>query len=643
MKKLFFVLILFILFFGFKNSSYSQGMIDSEPQGSYEKRIQFVLQNFINYRFGECRIWVIDPVRQQEIAEQVIAEDEAEADESGPEMSQEQRQFIAEQVGQGKTDPNLICEEMILNELECPSTVVIQEQVQKTLGTGGTKTRIGKIYLITTPTTSDNMVPDSIIAMIVVPQSEMGRDVLDNLKRKSPEYIFTATELNMIREDPNDSETSLYAQLMRDIRQYYAEDITIDARGLGNKNSIYNPFLYGTTKSLVQEDWSRESSKEERDKQNEIIVQKFVRLNDGQPTDMIAKTQELIVSQDLLAWRMYKPIYKEIKRRRRAPQRTPAPGAPGGGANPQTNPGNQPAGGQGSQGTNTTPGTPPQTQTTTPQPSGPVIDNEAIVNNFSPIFGLKLGYGIEQLNFPSFWSERISVQAIHKNWKLGVILPTSLNDYAEAMGSYFENNRKMTHGGVGLTGEIDFPILLIPQSGVFNFAGSYVFGDARKSEYKTHIEDPMNPLFNNPTKDYFVRFDAQLHYTFGVSIDDSYLLRFGLGGTVYNVETWANAKQDEDDRESVYKMWEQETIGGVSGRVEFMTINSSVPIGGHFQYFDGSLGSKIWLQIPINAFDKVDMSLRLEGSGFFPIFKDDLHEWETSSVVYFMPRLIFHF
>jgi len=90
---------------------------------------------------------------------------------------------------------------------------------------------------------------------------------------------------------------------------------------------------------------------------------------------------------------------------------------------------------------------------------------------------------------------------------------------------------------------MDFPIKVIPQSGVFSLSGSYVFGDAKEPSYKNrhNYYDTIGGFYYNDDdlffNDYLVRYTGQFHYTFGISIDESYQLRFGIGATLYGAET----------------------------------------------------------------------------------------------------------
>ncbi|MCK5740712.1 MAG: hypothetical protein KAH48_00730 [Chlorobi bacterium] len=313
---------------------------------------------------------------------------------------------------------------------------------------------------------------------------------------------------------------------------------------------------------------------------NTSDVQKFVRISEGQPGDMELKRNEVVLSPDLVSWRRY-----------------PLPGWDDG--------------------------------------EGFIVDSFSYTNVELPEIGFELRYGMDEINFPSFWSERVSASAVWQGTKLGLILPT--DGWASLSKDVADQNRKLTHGGIGLTGSFDFPMKVIPKSGVFHFAGGVVFGDAEEASYKNRNLESSSFVFNdNDDSDFLVRYDAQLHYTFGMAVDDDYWLRFGLGATVYSMEMW-NYQGDADDFK--FKMNDSETIGGISGKVEFMKKSGSTPFGASIQYFDEALGTNIWLQIPI--IDNT-LAIRLDAKGYFVAFRDR-HKWEDYSVIIPMARLIVNF
>ena len=268
--------------------------------------------------------------------------------------------------------------------------------------------------------------------------------------------------------------------------------------------------------------------------------------------------------------------------------------------------------------------------------------NEEAPTNFSlPKWGVELKYGLEALNYPSFWSERITAYAVWDRVKLGIILPT--DGWAQLSNDVFEQERKLTYAGVGIAGDADFSIKLIPKSGVFNFNFSYVFGDAEEASYKNRDLDPDVYVTNIFDNDYLIRGHAQLHYTFGLMIEKDYWLRLGVGGTFYQMERWYNEViEDEEtfEREIKMALRDEESIGGVSARLDFMAKDMNTPFGISMQYFDESLFSDLWLHIPII---EQTLAMRLSAKGYFKAFTDDPREWENSSVFIPMARFIVKF
>jgi len=315
-------------------------------------------------------------------------------------------------------------------------------------------------------------------------------------------------------------------------------------------------------------------------------IQKFMRISDGQALDYKIRENELIVSPDLISWRRYElPSYVD-------------------------NAGNT------------------------------VIDSSLSVNDNLPVFGLELRYGMDNISYPSFWSERLSCAAIWQSAKLGLILPTS--GWAILSKDLFSIERKLTYAGAGITGAFDFPFKVIPKSGIFHFDFDYVFGDAKPATYKNRDLNPDSTSLA-PNTDYLIRTNMQLHYTFGIAVDADYWFRFGIGTTYYNVESWdylLGMDQNTGKTTFTFVKQKQESVFGISGKIEFMSKNILTPFGASVQYFDESIGANIWLQIPIV---KNTLALRLDAKGYFTAFKDKPHDWENKSVFMPMARFIVNF
>lgn len=256
-----------------------------------------------------------------------------------------------------------------------------------------------------------------------------------------------------------------------------------------------------------------------------------------------------------------------------------------------------------------------------------------VFNEVLPEYGVAVKYGLEEINYPSLWSERLTVLALWNAVQLGVVLPTS--GWA-SLASTLGQERKLTHAGWGIQGMFDFPIRVIPRSGLFHLGFSYVFDDAQPSPYKERNTDPLTFRENPNDNDYLIRFHGQLHYTFGMAIDEDHLLRFGLGGTVYSIEHWRYRLEEEENSTAspqvVFRKVKSEPIGGISGRVEYLARKFPTPFGGSIQYFDESLFFSAWIQVPVVR----ALAFRIDAKGYVIPFRDP-HPWENYSV--FIPSL----
>jgi hypothetical protein len=546
---------------------------------TYRIQLESVLHRFKNYRFSNISIYEVKDVKDVRNAIKSKEEQKAAATAGGDadaECVQKADKsivnFVKNQVKQGNTKAQ-IQRNMFQRNMMPPPEFDCIYQYYKSQERGAERV-IRNAYIITTRKSQAQIVPPTIIALIVTLDDE--EDLKKNIDRPSPSDVYTAPELEQI--DINSEEFG--AETMRELivnafRQNNVKDITLEAQGIGTLVQ-FAPKEHGVTESLIAN---------ESDIKPENI-QTFMRISEGQPMDYYMKKNEVILSPDLISWRRYDVQQIEYS-------------------------------------------------------DGYVDTLSRYTNKTLPKFGVEMRYGIEDINYPSIWSERVTANAVWQNVKMGIILPTS--GWSSISKDAFNLDRKFTYAGVGISGRMDFPILVIPESGIFHASFDYVFGDAQPAEYKDRDLDPDTFTENIYDRDYLIRYDAQLHYTFGVQIDDNYLMRFGIGGTVYNVEKWYHTAQINEEtleREVVYEMLENETIGGVSGKLEFMVKDITTPYGASIQYFDEALYTNAWLQIPI-----VDntLALRLDAKGYFTAFRDMPHEWENESVFVPMARVIVTF
>lgn len=418
--------------------------------------------------------------------------------------------------------------------------------------------------------------PNTIIALIV--SYNPSPDLEKNLKRVGFNDIYTYDELKNFKLDTSFTADNLYDLMMTALIQRNCENKTVEAQGLGNPQ-WFAPKVFGQTKSPFPNEADLST----------FDVQTILRVSEGEPFNFGLKQNELLLSPDWILWRRY-----------------PTPGY-------YDNNGNF------------------------------VIDSASSSNYDLPSFGIELKYGIEGINYPSFFSERLTASAIWQNVKLGVILPT--DGWASVGKDVFNITRKLTFADFGIAGSFDFPIKVIPKSGVFHFDFGYIVGNAKESKYKNRKLDPLtyNPAqtIANGDFDYLVRANLQAYYTFGMRIDDNYYFRFGLGGTFYQIEKWYNDLDTSNFEQKLdFKKYDEESVGDVSIRIDFMSTNITTPFGMTAQYFNGGLGGGIWLQVPIIS---NTLALRLDISGSFALFKNNPEPWENKGYVVPMARFIINF
>lgn len=449
----------------------------------------------------------------------------------------------------------------------------IQAVIEAKIKDGGVKRRIEDVYLVTTR--APQGVTPTIISLI---QSSKGKEKAeDNLNTVAPTDILTIDELKAYEIDSSLGAANLYDYVENAIVQRDYSNITAELQGLGQTN--FYPQVFG--KSAPLERNSANVSPED--------IQQYLRISNGEPSD-IYRENLLVVGVDEISYRRYEDPYYYP---------------------PQDDEGNDLSGEE--------------------LEAAEADAYQPILNNYLPKYGVELKYGIDEINYPGLWSERVALNAIWSNVKLGVILPTSgWATLSEDLGA----DRMLTHGSFGINGKMDFPIKVIPKSGIFSASFGYVLGDAEPASYKDRDTDPFT-FFEDPNDlDYFIRFNAQAHYTFAVAVDDDYLFRFGVGGTVYTIEDWRYELDQNSEFEDVVEFREQgnETRGGISGRIEFMGLAETTPFGFGVQYFDEAIWGNIWLQIPVS--DQV--RVKLDARGFAAALRDE-HAWEPGSV--FLPSV----
>lgn len=289
---------------------------------------------------------------------------------------------------------------------------------------------------------------------------------------------------------------------------------------------------------------------------------------------------------------------------------------------------------------------------------------DSTVNNLLPKYGVELRYGIDEINYPSLFSERVALNALWGAQRLGVILPTSgWSSLSSTLGS----TRKLTNAGFGINGAFDFALKATnANTGVFAVSGAYVFGDAKQSEHGTYLgafnsidtlskvgtRSVVNRESFSLTRDYLIRANFSVHYSFATVIDSSYFFRFKIGGALYNREFWELRQSaivtdtvvnglstgSSSSNATSYLKTDNRWIAGVSGRIEFMVTSGSTPYGFGLQYFDESIMGDVWLQVPLNE----RTAIRFDGKMFSPIFRE-VREWENESIFFPSARIIYNF
>jgi hypothetical protein len=270
-----------------------------------------------------------------------------------------------------------------------------------------------------------------------------------------------------------------------------------------------------------------------------------------------------------------------------------------------------------------------------------------------PSLGVELRGGLEDLGFPSLWSERWTASVLWEGQKLGVILPTSL--WNTQVMNILVTPRRFTSGLAGAAANFDFPFKLIDKSGVFNVGGSYLFGNDNvlRTEgiqgYDT-TRRARAVAEGGTIRDYLIRAHGQVDYTFAIAINDpdreaqAYYIRFKIGAAGYLVDNWEMPLQTSEtvrtyrgDQRNLTRR--AEFRGDALFRVEFMGTGLAAPFGSYVQYFDGALSGNAWLQVPISD-TGFFTGIRGECKLFAPVTRSPL-PWEAPVVIMPAVRFIF--
>jgi hypothetical protein len=264
-------------------------------------------------------------------------------------------------------------------------------------------------------------------------------------------------------------------------------------------------------------------------------------------------------------------------------------------------------------------------------------------------WGLELLNHFDELNYPSIWGGRATVNAILRNMKIGAILPVPrLGGETMAESGVFDKPQRIL-GGYGLAFSGDFTAPMLNNSGLFNFHASYTFDEASTdklalSRYLSPTDSTLGPATPKGDEAYLIRYAFQGYYSFGFYADNdaTHLFRLKFGGGVYGVDTYERRQVFRSDVEvdttaQLGKVG-SESHGGVAGKIEYMKGGTDIPYGASFQYFDGSVLGSVWLQFVVGR----SLDLKLQGKYFTPLFRDP-RPWESNSLVVPSLEVKYHF
>lgn len=552
--------------------------------------VSSILSKFKNYRFGAVNVYKITtPDEIKEILESKRKKKQGISGGSDSETVLKDadpaiKEIVEKEILNGNSQSGISRAIIIAGYTPPADLEAIYNALYAKL-VGGGEALSPKAYLVTSRP-AKGQIPDRIIGLIYMEQEFdlANQEVREDLELVSTDDVYSYDRMKDTDIDPAKyGYANLYDLAYAYLVQGNFENETMAARAIGSSDYRYMDKVFGVSQPLIQD--NRIGSKD---------IQMYKRISEGSPERYLGKNNILTVSPDLIRWVQHE---EQFARKRDGSVVTDSLG-------------------------------------------NPVLDPRRATNDYLPNFGVELKYGIEGVNYPSFWSNRMTLSAIWKNVKFGFILPT--DGWAAFSEDVFNQQRTMTHSGIGIAGVLDFPFAIIPRSDVFQVKFGYVFGDAVSGVGTQNIDtDPLTFQRSDFNNDYLMRFNTQIHYTFGISVDDDYFMRFSVGGTGYSMERWGYELNKDINRPMVdLKQRESEFIGGISGKLEFMTTNNTTPFGGGIQYFDESLQFDGWVQVPVvdNTF-----SIRLEANGYAVAFRKNPRPWELNSLIVPMARLIYVF
>ena len=263
-----------------------------------------------------------------------------------------------------------------------------------------------------------------------------------------------------------------------------------------------------------------------------------------------------------------------------------------------------------------------------------------------PEWGVELLNNFDEINYPSIWGGRLTLNAILENIKIGAVLPQLRFGGNTIDSSGFGTSRQKIIGGYGIAVSGDFAAPVLDNSGLFNFYGSYTFSESNTDKIR---------LFDSTSQfnelGYLIRYALQAYYSFGFYADAAakHLFRLKIGGTVYGVDYFSRREDPdavvtgEEPRPTSLFKDDSKSFGGVSGKIEYMKGGQAIPWGASVQYLDNSLLADAWIQFAITPrFD-----LKFEGKYFTPLDDKDerllSHPWENPYLIVPAVSVKYHF
>ncbi|MDC1068226.1 hypothetical protein OAQ99_03590 [Candidatus Kapabacteria bacterium] len=577
--------------------------------------VEKTLQKFKNYRFGNVYIYKVRDAST--IGEIIKANDPSNQNQASSEDFEAAKskydpgaiRIVEQGVGSEKLKSD------ITNDLLAQGYDVIPEDDMNIIYQyylaqiiGGTDDKITTAFIITLPPSEPGRYPEEIIGMVVKQTSfdEQTDDLIENLEEVTVDEAFSYREMKLTEIDTSKvklgaSITNLYELAEVYFQQDNVQNKTLEARALGDPNIIWLDQEKGVSEPLISYNAPYYVS--------DYDIQLFKRISNGEPESYYKKNMEVFVGPDKISWKKYPKAYLYNRK----------------GEIELDSLGN------------------------------PMLDEFVPTNEDLPEIGVELKYGVESINVPSFSSERLSLNLIWKSLKFGLILPTG--GWSSISEDIYNQQRNLTYGGFGFNFSADFDVPVINRSDVFHIDGAYVSSDAEPADflgtdYDNNIDSwtsgnindfQFNQFMTNPgNQSYFIRANAAAHYTFGMSIDKDNLLRFSLGGAYYNVENWSystSVLEDGVTRKEIFGQNGDESIGGISIKMDFMSSAGDLPWGASLQYFNESFYSNIFAQFAI-----IDNTLfaKINAVGRFDI-KSERDPWESTGFFQPMFNLIYIF